>query len=137
MNFYELLLLSIQDLIQVAAGNMLTMRSIKLQFLFAVLVVLVQVLLWTSTHHISCFDSSPPWRNDLTTPLLSYALESLPKTKRGQGVVYCAYSVDKGASLQQFLNEAAASATELKTNNPTVPIAIITNAKRDSVPEVL
>jgi FkbM family methyltransferase len=53
--------------------------------------------------------------------LSSFVWDTIPIPKRGHGVVFC-------ASLPKFLNEAIQSATILKQNNPTIPIAIITNA---------
>lgn len=48
--------------------------------------------------------------------------------------MFSAYSFDEVKSLPRFLDEATASATALKALNPTVPVAIITNAK--TVPEI-
>ena len=67
-----------------------------------------------------------------TTP--SFVWSTIPKTKRGYGVVYSAYSFDTKKSLPRFLREAATSAAKLKRNNPGVPVAIITNAA--AVPDV-
>jgi hypothetical protein len=61
---------------------------------------------------------------------------SLPKYKRGRGVVYSAYSFDTNRTLPKYLEEAAVSAKQLKQNNPTIPIAIITNAKLNDVPSI-
>lgn len=67
----------------------------------------------------------------------SFMWNSLPLRRReGFGVVFCAYSKDTSKSLPKFFKEAATSAQLLKANNPTIPVAIITNAKREDVPEV-
>lgn len=60
------------------------------------------------------------------TPFVNWS--TLPP-KRGHGVVYSAYSFDQTKSLPIFLDEAAKSAQQLKSNNPEVPVAILTNAK--------
>jgi FkbM family methyltransferase len=62
----------------------------------------------------------------------SFVWDTIPVHKRGRGVVFCAYSFDTQKSLPKFLNEAIQSAKTLKQNNPTIPIAIITNAVDDN-----
>ena len=64
------------------------------------------------------------------------AWNTLPQNKQGRGVVYAAYSFDTNISLPKFFEEAVVSAEQLKKNNPTIPIAIITNAKVSMVPSV-
>ena len=104
---------------------------VKAASLVAFLVLALQ--LYSSVH----LATAP---NELSTPLavlnhdISVAWSTIPKKKRGYGVVYSAYSFDADKSLPRFIKEASESAEQLKRNNPSIPIAIITNAQE--VPDV-
>mmetsp|Transcript_297 Transcript_297/g.493 ORF Transcript_297/g.493 Transcript_297/m.493 type:complete len:377 (-) Transcript_297:112-1242(-) len=66
----------------------------------------------------------------------SVAWSSLPHHRKGFGVVYCAYSKDTEKSLPKYFHETVKSVEHLKKYNPSIPVAIITNAKRQDVPTV-
>lgn len=93
---------------------------------------------FTVLHSVSNYEQVNVTDANVSLPIVSSSpvWSSLPSHRKGFGVVYCAYSKDTKKSLPQFFQEALKSAQQLKDKNPTITIAMITNARRQDVPTV-
>ena len=76
-----------------------------------------------------------PTTTEPTTPQIAMSVQNEEK-KAGHGIVFSAYSSDN-STLAHLMLEIGISAEKLKNTNPTVQVALITNAPKAMVPNVI